>query len=71
MLLSPDGSLATSLPKYQDDPYLDNAAIDPLLEAALDAKQDEHYTVLLSSAHVCGGLPNRIFRLGEGCICAP
>lgn len=71
VLLSPDGSLST-LPEWQDDPYLVTAAsLDPLLAAALDAKQDQEHTALLRSARFCGGLPNRIFRLGEGCICAP
>ena len=71
VLLAPDGSLST-LPKWQDDPYLSaQAALDPLLLTALDAKQDQHYVALLRSARFCGGLPNRLFRLGEGCICAP
>lgn len=71
VLLTPDGTL-TNLPKWEDDAYLAaQAALDPLLESALDAKQDQHYVSLLRSARFCGGLPNRIFRLGEGCICAP
>ncbi len=70
-LHSPDGTLVT-VTVYEDFPDLVSAGLaNATIQAALDALQDARWLELLQTAEFCGGLPNRVFQLGKGCICAP
>lgn len=68
-----DGGTLATMPDWNNYASLVAAATaDPSgVGADLAAYQDAWWLDKMRNAVFCGGLSNRVFRLGKGCICAP